>query len=180
MAPAVLRRAGWIWAAAALAALAVLLVLALRSPDRQQSLVAFQAAGTMRHIAAEQVRSVQLAAAGHSRRFERGADGHWLADGQPADARSAAALQAGLRLLHNTPPERDFDTESPEFGLSPPALLVTVLADGGQTFELAFGAANPMGLAQYVRIRSAGQTRLHLMPGYLAEAWAPALPRQLP
>lgn len=167
------------WAAAALAALTLLGVLALRSPDRQQSLVEYQAAGTLQHIDIERVRSVRLSAGPVSRNFQRGGDGRWGDDGGAADAvgatATAAAIETGLRLLHNTPPERGFEAESPEFGLTPPALLVEVQIDDGQIFEAAFGAVNPMGLAHYVRIRSGGRTAVHLMPSYTAEAWAPAL-----
>ncbi|MBI5861411.1 MAG: hypothetical protein Q7S85_00385 [Rugosibacter sp.] len=168
------------WAAAALAALTLLGVLALRSPDRQQSLVDYQAAGTMRHIATERVRGIRLSAGPVSRSFQRSVDGRWQVEDGAADAATAtaasASIEAGLRLLHNTPPERDFEAESPEFGLTPPALRVELRTADGQRFEAAFGAANPMGLAHYVRIRSGGRTAVHLMPSYLAEAWAPALP----
>lgn len=174
MAAAALNRAAW--AAAALAALTLLGVLALRSPDRQRSLVEYQAAGTMRHIATEQVSSLRLTAGPVSRSFQRGGDGRWQADGGGAtDAITAAAIDAGLRLLHNTPPERGFEAESPGFGLTPPALQVELQTADGQVFEAAFGAANPIGLAHYVRIRSGGRFTVHLMPSYLAEAWAPAL-----
>lgn len=177
MAAAALNRTAW--AAAALAALTLLGVLALRSPDRQQSLAEYQAAGTMQHIDIERVRSVRLTAGPVSRNFQRGGDGRWRGDGGAADAvgatATAAAVEVGLRLLHNTPPERSFEAESPEFGLTPPALQVQVEIADGQTFEAAFGAANPMGLAHYVRIRGGGRTAIHLMPSYMAEAWTPAL-----
>lgn len=174
MASPALSRAAW--AAAALAALALLGVLALRSPDRQQSLVAYQAAGAMRHIATETVHNVRLTAGQVSRSFQRGADGSWQADGGAATATAAAAaIEAGLRLLHNTPPERGFEAESPEFGLTPPALRVELQTADGQTFEADFGAVNPIGMAHYVRIRSAGRTAVQLMPSYMAQAWAPVL-----
>jgi hypothetical protein len=164
------------WAVAAVAALALLSLLALRSPDRQQSLVAYQAAGAMRHIATEQVRSVRLTAGPISRSFRRDVDGRWQADGGAAIAEAtAAAIEAGLRLLHNTSSERGFDAESPEFGLKPAALKVELLTAEGQAFEADFGAVNPIGMAHYVRIRSEGQTTLQLMPSYLAQAWTPAL-----
>lgn len=177
MASAALIRAAW--PTAALAALALLGALALHSPDRQQSLVEYQASGTMRHIATERVSSVRLTAGPVSRGFQRGTDGRWQADSDAADATNAtatkAAIEAGLRLLHNTPPERGFEAESPEFGLASPALRVELRTTDGGIFEAAFGATNPIGLAHYVRIRSEGQTALHLMPSYMAEAWAPLL-----
>jgi len=168
------------WAIVALAALTVLGVLALFSPDRQQSLVDYQAAGTMRHIATDQVRSLRLSTRSVSRNFQRSVDGRWQLEGGAGDTAIASvasvAIEDGLRLLHNTPPERDFETEAPEFGLTRPALRVELQTADDQSFEATFGAANPIGLAHYVRIRSGGRTTVHLMPSYLAEAWAPALP----
>ena len=164
MSVSVLKRYGW--AAAALAAIALLLVLALRSPDRQKGLTQYEAAGTMRHIATTDVTAVQLIAGTRARRLER-RNGVWPAD--------AVEIEAALRLLHNTPPERSFDAATPEFGLDPPAFTVRLTTADGRAFEADFGAANPMGLARYVRVRDAGATALYLMPGYLAEAWEPLM-----
>ena len=157
-----LKRYGW--AVAALAAVALLLMLALRSPDRQKGLTEYEAAGTMRHIATVDVTAVQLVAGTRELRFER-RNGAWSDD--------APAIEAALRLLHNTPPERNFEVAAPEFGLDPPTLTVRVQTADGRAFEADFGAANPIGLARYVRVRSGGTTTLHLMPGYVAEAWEP-------
>ena len=157
-----LKRYGW--AAAALAAVALLLMLALHSPDRQKGLTEYEAAGTMRHIATADVTAVQIGAGTRALRLER-RNGAWPED--------AAAIEAALRLLHNTPPERSFEVATPEFGLDPPAFTVRVQTADGRAFEADFGATNPMGLAHYVRVRSAGTTTLHLMPGYVAEAWEP-------
>lgn len=165
-----------VWLGAALAAVALLVVLAFGSPDRQQSLVAYQAAGLMRHLQAQQVRSVRLAAGSVEQVYRRGIDGRWeRGDGKPADPRVAEAIDGGLRLLRNTPPERSFDAESPAFGLAAPALRVEVQPDQGPPFTAEFGATNPIGMANYVRVRSAGGTSLYLMPTYLSEAWAAAL-----
>ncbi len=181
MAAAVLSKTGW-WVAA-LAALVLLVALAQHSPDRQQSLVNFQANGLMRHIDTVQVRRLTITpgqAGLHPWRFERGANSAWLLAGHALPADTNAALEAGLRLLHNTPPERTFEAESPEFGLTPPALQIDVEAQDGTLFEASLGAANPMGLAHYVRIRSHGQTTVVLMPSYLMDAWAPALKEAAP
>lgn len=172
----VLRRAAPVAAAlaAALAAL-LLLVLALRSPDRQQSLLEYQAAGTLRHVPTEQVLSVELMAGAHTQRFQRGDDGGWQAEGGgAAPAAVSAAMEAGLRLLHNTPPERDFEVESTEFGLSPPWLKVDLRTADGRAFEAEFGRANPIGMAHYARVTSEGQVAIVLMPSYVAQAWTPA------
>jgi hypothetical protein len=80
-----------------------------------------------------------------------------------------------LRLLHNTPPERGFDDESPDFGLTPPALRVSLASSSGVALEAEFGGANAMGLSRYVRIRERGQSALQLMPAYVAEPWERAV-----
>jgi hypothetical protein len=167
-----LRRHAWILAAAA--AVLLLLVLALHSPDRQKTLAEYQAAGPMRHIATADIVALRIVAGGRQWRFERGAAGWRAVDGGVlSDAATTRALETGLRLLHNTPPERGFDTASAAFGLDPPALRVSLVTAAGAdaVFEAEFGGANPMGLARYVRIREGGQSALHLMPAYVAEPW---------
>lgn len=169
-----LKRHAWILVAAAAALL--LLVLALHSPDRQKGLAEYQAAGPMRHIATADIVALRIVAGERQWRFERRAAGWQIVEGgAPADAATTSALETGLRLLHNTPPERGFDTESADFGLTPPALRVSLVTTGGATFDAEFGGANPMGLARYVRIRERGQSTLHLMPGYVAEPWEQAV-----
>ena len=163
-----LKRHGW--AIVAGAALLLLLVLALRSPDRQKGLVEYQSAGTMRHIATADVAVLQVRSGTLEQRFERGA-GTWQRAGADVPADTAATIEAGLRFLHNTPPERSFDSVTPAFGLDPAALQVRLKASDGREFEAEFGATNPMGLARYGRIRSAGVVSLELMPGYVAEPW---------
>jgi hypothetical protein len=161
-----------LWSLLAAAAVLLLLGLALYSPDRQKGLVEHVASGPMSHIATADIVALRVASGARQRRFERAAGGWRVAEGgAPADATTANAIEAGLRLLHNSPPERSFDTATPEFGLDPAGLQVRAQAADGQVFEAEFGAANPMGLARYTRIRSAGVVTLQLMPGYVADAW---------
>lgn len=165
-----LRRHAWVLVAAAAALL--LLMLALHSPDRQKGLAEYQAAGPMRHIATADIVALRIVAGEQQWRFERRAAGWQIVEGRALpNAATTSAIETGLRLLHNTPPERGFDTESPDFELTPPALRVSLATTGGATFEAEFGGTNPMGLARYVRIREHGQSALHLMPGYVAESW---------
>ena len=156
---------------AAAAALVLLLTLALRSPDRQKGLVEYQAAGTMRDIAVADIIALQLVAGTREQRFER-RGGVWSSD--------AATIDAALRLLHNTPPERSFDIATPEFGLDPPVFAVRLQTADGRAFEADFGAVNPIGLAHYARVRNAGTTALHLLPGYVADAWRPLMTKAAP
>ena len=165
-----LKRHAWVLIAAAAALL--LLVLALHSPDRQKGLGEYQAAGPMRHIATADIVALRIVAGERKWRFERHAAAWQMVEGGALpDTATTSAIDTGLRLLHNTPPERGFDSESPDFGLTPPALRINVTTAGGATFDAEFGGANPMGLARYVRIREGGQSGLYLMPGYVAEPW---------
>jgi hypothetical protein len=160
------------WSLLAAGAVALLLGLALYSPDRQKGLVEHVVNGPMRQIAPADIVALRVVSGAQQQRFERAASGWRVADaGAPADAATVNAIEAGLRLLHNSPPERSFDAATPEFGLDPAALQVRVQTADGQVFEAEFGAANPIGLARYSRVRSAGATSLHLMSGYVAEAW---------
>jgi len=167
------RLAGWprrnAWALVAAAAALLLTLLALYSPDRQKGLAEYQAAGPMRHIQTSDIVALRIVAGARQWRFERRASAWQIVEGTaPPDF--ATALETGLRLLHNTSPERGFDSEAPDFGLTPPALRVS-LATAGGAFDVEFGSANPMGLARYVRIREHGLSALYLMPGYVAEPW---------
>jgi hypothetical protein len=165
-----LKRHAWVLVAAAAALL--LLVLALYSADRQKGLAEYQAAGPMRHIGTADIVALRIVAGERQWRFQRRAAGWQVGEGGAlSDAATTSAIETGLRLLHNTPPERGFDTESPGFGLTPPALRVSLTTAAGATFEADFGGVNPIGLARYVRIRERGQSALHLMPGYVAEPW---------
>ena len=171
-----LSRHAWILAAAAAALL--LLVFAVYSPDRKKGLAEFQAAGPMRHIATADIVALRIVASQRQWRFERRTAGWQISQGSALpDAAMGNALETGLRLLHNTPPERGFDLESADFGLAPPALRVSLATTGGAAFDAEFGGANPMGLARYVRIRERGQSSLYLMPGYVAEPWEQVIQR---
>ncbi len=160
------------WSLLAAAAVLLLLGLALYSPDRQKGLGEHVANGPMSHIASADIVALRVVSGARQQRFERAAGGWRVAEGgAAADVATSNAIESGLRLLHNASPERSFDASTPEFGLDPALLQVRVQAADGQVFEAEFGAANPMGLARYTRVRSAGVSSLQLMPGYVAEAW---------
>ncbi len=170
VAPAVLRRRAL--AAAAVAAAAILVGLALHGERRQSPLGRFEAAGLMAHVAPATVSEVEVTAGGRRRRFVR--DGAVWRAAEPAAAISAdagARIETGLRLLHVSPPERVLTGEElaaqGSFGLDSPALRVAV--KGTVAFAVAFGAANPIGLARYARVE--GGAGIALIPGYVAQAW---------
>lgn len=157
------RRHGWL--VVLVTAGVALLVAAVWSPERRSSLADTPAAGALAAVPLEQVRRVVVAQAGRERTLVRQPSG-W--DGGPAEK-----IDTGLRLLRNSVPERRFDTATPEFGLDPPELVVRVYADATTpVLEVAFGAANPLGLARYARVTMSGRSELQLLPGYVADTWA--------
>lgn len=163
------QRHAW-WAVGALALL-VLLALALMSPQRQQTLGASAADGPLRHVAVEAVQQVFVQAGTRALTLQRSAVG-WRLDGKPLpDDSRAAQLETGLRLLHNTPPERRLDAEQPEFGLATPTLTLDVRSAEGKGATLAFGAANPIGLARYVRVADGPDAGLVLLPSDVHDHW---------
>lgn len=165
-----LQRQAWTLVGAAAALL--LLGLALHSPDRQKGLTEFEAIGPMRHIETAAIIALRIEAGQRQWNLERRAGGWQMVQvGAPVDAATRDALEMGLRLLHNSPPERSFDTESSDFGLTPPTLRVHLRSADGTRFEADFGGTNATGLARYVRIREQGHSALHLMSGYVVEPW---------
>jgi hypothetical protein len=168
-----IKRHGWLLAAAL--ALTVLLVLAIRSPDRQTSLGTLEAGGPMRHIAVDAVRTVRVQQGTRTLVLQRTLDA-WTRDGGAALAEAPAVrLRSALRLLHNTPPERHFDTELAEFGLASAKLRVEVAVDDGTALALSFGASNPIGLARYVRVSAGPEAGVVLLPGDVHDSWLAVL-----
>lgn len=162
--------------AAGVAAL-VLAVLAVMSPDRQGSLGEFVASGPMKHIAVADVQELTVSVGAKTLALRRDASQAWQPIAAALQGASAASLGArvetGLRLLHNTPAERRFDADSPDFGLASPALRITVLGRPTERFEIEFGAANPMGLSRYARVRAGvhESAAVLLLPADVAQAW---------
>lgn len=164
------RPAGWLLAL--LAAGLALALLALLGEDRRQSLGRHEAAGLLREVAAEQVRELRLALG--ERRWRLVRDGRrW--SGEPPLAASDTSIETALRLLRNAAPEREFEAEAAEFGFGPRALHLVVQTRDAGAYEIEFGAANPIGLARYTRVRHGAEQRSVLLPAYVAEAWMQVL-----
>jgi hypothetical protein len=162
------RRHAWLlWA---LSAFAVLLALALLGPDRAGSLGAAVAGGPMRNLGIDSVQRVRLQQGERAVTFEHAGAG-WQRDGAPLDEPTGRALQAALRLLHNTPPERRFDAAQSDFGLTTPSLTIDVTATDGAPLVIQFGEANPIGLARYARVLQGPEAGVVLLPGDVHDAW---------
>lgn len=162
------QRHGWSWAGAL--ALLVLLALALIGPERRGSLGEATADGPMRHVPVDAVQRVQVRAGDRVLQVQRDASG-WSLGGKPLPDGAAAQLQAGLRLLHNTPAERRFDAESSEFGLATPSLAIDVRSANGAGVAVTFGATNPSGFGRYARVVDGPEAGVVMLPSDVHDHW---------
>jgi hypothetical protein len=174
VAPSLIRRAGW--PAAAALAFAFLALLALHGERPEAGLAPFKSAGLLTAFAPEQAREIDITRGGETWFFRR-EGGSWRAVAAPraVPVEAAARIETGLRLLRDSGPLRVLAAEevSPsaatDFALGDGALSISVRAAGAQPFVIRFGAANPLGVARYVRVD--GKEGVPLLPGYVAESW---------
>jgi hypothetical protein len=167
------RLSQYAWPAAAALAAGFIGVLALHGGRPEPGLTRFEPAGVLSDWQPREVVAVEVGSAAGRRAFRRDADGGWRIE--PSDEAPAAALteqiELGLKLLHNSAPQRtDLDSaQLAEFGLQPPHLTVLVAAANGAGRTIEFGGANPLGLERYARI--GGKAEVMLLPSFVADAW---------
>ncbi len=179
MATPTLRTLGW--AAMALVAGGALLALATRGEPSGTGLARFEAAGAMVGLSPDRATAVEVRTTDRQWRFVRTAAGGWAAaEGSPPGAADLGAqVEAGLRFLHVSAPQRVLDREEvraaslAEMGLAPPRLTVTVFTGDRAAFAADLGGPNPQGLAQYARV--VGSDEVLLLNRYLGEAWLKAV-----
>jgi len=166
---------GWGWTAAAALAAGFIVLLALHGERPEPGLARFHPAGLLADWPIEQVTSVELRAGARRQLFHRDPGGGWVAaaESSPMPADLSAAIETGLKLLHNSAPQRAdlTDEQLAEFGLDPPRLSVGVRQASGEAMTVEFGGLNPLGLERYARIR--GRPEILLMPSFVAEPWEP-------
>jgi hypothetical protein len=171
VAPARLRAWGWPLAAALAAGL--LGILAFEGERPEPGLAWFAPAGLLAEWPVQQVTSVDVSAGTGHRSFYRDPNGGWRvgAAGAAMTADLAERIETGLKLLHNSAPQRtDLTSEQlGEFRLEPPRLTVTAHAADGDSIAVEFGGSNPLGLERYARV--VGRAEILLMPGFVADAW---------
>ena len=168
------------WIGVSVVAVVTLMVLALHGqrPD-PAGLARFEAAGIMVGLDPARVTGVDVSQVGRQWRFQRGPGPGWSAEGGPATAETARALDSGLQLLHASAPQRTLQRSEvegipmSEYGLAPPRYVVVVRAGDAPPFTVEFGAINPQGLAQYARIP--GRDELLLLPRYVGLSWETAI-----
>lgn len=100
--------------------------------------------------------------------FDRGAP-------EPASSELASHLEAALRFMHVSKPGRTLDSGDyreaglADFGLDPPAFVVSLGAADRSVITADFGAATPAQTAQYVRL--VGAPTLYLLPRHVGAEW---------
>ena len=163
----------WGWPLTAALAAGFLGILAFEGERPEPGLARFAPAGLLAKWPVQQVMSVDVSAGTGHRSFHRDPTGGWRLEavGAPATAELAESIETGLKLLHNSAPERtDLTSEQlGEFGLEPAHLTVTAHAAGGDSIAVEFGGRNPLGLERYARV--VGRAQILLMPGFVADAW---------
>lgn len=173
-----LRRLGLpILAVLALAWLVAMVVTGAQPVQRQ--LVKFEAKGVLR-VEPEAVRKVTVGDGRRTAVLVRGAGGSWTREaGGALDGEAATRLDTAVKMLHRSGPVREIAPEelagvdTGPFGLDEPAVVATVSGAGGQTLTVRFGALNPEGFLQYMRID--GDPKTYLMSRFIGAEWAATL-----
>jgi Domain of unknown function (DUF4340) len=165
----------WMPAIALLALTYLVIMLATGALPERRQLVEFEAAGVLR-LAPELITRVTVSADGRATAFVRETDGWTREDsGAATEPRRAETIERAVRFMHTANPVRllepaDLAGTSPaEFGLDPPGLSITLADANGVVLEADFGAENPDGLLQYMRLR--GSAGLYLMSGFVGQEW---------
>ena len=103
--------------------------------------------------------------------------GGWTIDGVTGTvpAELASHIDMGLRLAHVSEPAREIAAGEltpgsfAEFGLDPPASVVTLSTASGAVATVNFGVLNPVGTSQYVRL--GGAPTVYLMARHVGAEW---------
>jgi hypothetical protein len=164
-----------LWPVASFLAAAMLLWLAFSGERSATHVVKFEAAGVMRDVALHEIQEVEIVSGARSWLFKKVSAG-WMVTGPAGTAPlRTRSVDEGLQLLRDAAPERVLrETGARDlaaYGLDPPALTVAIRGRG--TFSIAFGVANPLGLARYARM--GGSADVLLMPRYVADTWEEAV-----
>lgn len=145
----------------------------------QRQLVKFEAKGVL-PIEPEAVQKVTLGKSGRQVALVRNGQGGWaLEGGSPVEGAAATHLDTAVKMLHRSGPVREIAAEelsgvdTRPFGLEEPVVLATVAAAGGRSLTVRFGALNPEGFLQYMRID--GDPKVYLMSRFIGAEWLAAL-----
>jgi Domain of unknown function (DUF4340) len=109
--------------------------------------------------------------------FRRTKGGAWSFErsNAPAPAELTSHLDLALHFMHVSQPTRSLDPSDyeaanfAEFGLDPPAYLVSLEQPDRSVIVADFGTLNPAGTSQYLRL--VGLPTVHLMPRHVGTEW---------
>jgi hypothetical protein len=164
-----------LWAAGALMiALLAALALSGRSPGLPPLIFTPQGivAATPSTVTAAEIRT-----GGERIGFRRTKDGAWSFErsNTPVPKELASHLDLALHFMHVSEPARSLDpgdyeaANFAEFGLDPPAYLVSLEQPDRPAIVADFGTLNPSGTSQYLRL--VGQPTVYLMPRHVGTEW---------
>ncbi len=164
-----------LWAAGALMiALLAALALSGRSPGLPPLIFTPQGivAATPSTVTAAEIRT-----GGERIGFRRTAGGAWSFErsNTPIPKELASHLDTALNFMHVSEPTRSLDpgdyeaANFAEFGLDPPAYVVSLEQPDRSVIVADFGTLNPSGTSQYLRL--VGQPTVYLMPRHVGTEW---------
>jgi hypothetical protein len=162
----------------ALAYLVAMVVTGAQPVQRQ--LVKFEAKGVLQ-IEPQAVQRITLGRGGRQVVLARnGEEGGWaLEPGSAVELGVATHLDTAVKMLHRSPPVREIASEdlsgvdTRPFGLEEAAIVATLSGPGGHVLTVRFGALNPEGFLQYMRID--GDPKVYLMSRFIGAEWMAAL-----
>lgn len=167
--------------AVALAALAFLvgMVMSGSQPVLRQN-VSFEAKGVL-GLLPEQVRRVEISRGGERLSAVRTGDKSWAtADGADIGSEAGKRLSMAVQMMHTSAPVNEIPAaelagaDVAGFELDPPHLVARLYGEGpAPVLTAQFGARNPEGYLQYVRLE--GERRIHLLSRFVGEEWTKAL-----
>lgn len=144
----------------------------------QRQLVKFEAKGVLQ-IEPEAVQKVALRRGERQLALVRSGDGWALEPGGAIDGAAATHLDTAVKMLHRSPPVREITAEelsgvdTRPFGLEEPVVVATLSRPDGKGLTVRFGALNPEGFLQYLRID--GDPKVYLMSRFIGAEWTAAL-----
>jgi len=168
-------RRWWPAAAAAAAILFIVAMVVTGSQPESTQLIKFEAKGVMQ-MAPEKITALEIAFNGGTYKLERTGPRAWTGSaGAALDAKLAADASMAVQFMNTAGPARELNAEEllsadmKGFGLAPPRMSVTLYAGPAQVLTAHFGAENPGGLLQYMRVD--GRSEVFLMSRFVGRQW---------
>ena len=144
----------------------------------QRQLVKFEAKGVL-PIEPEAVQRVVLGRGAREVALVRRGESWALDGGGAVEGVAATHLDTAVKMLHRSGPVREIaaselsGVDMRPFGLEEPVVVATVAGADGKALTVRFGALNPEGFLQYMRID--GDSTVYLMSRFIGAEWTAAL-----